>query len=229
MDPAEPDPSLKSVHCVQDQSKYSNIEYLPEESIEEILHDLEETLLEMENEEAVAKQKTMEEEEKNLRECALKSMLTGVDKNNEDLIEFSLNEIERQTVDSQCSTKDPLFPVTDESTRNDGKFPSFSVRRDAHVFPIHISSIPKDSLDQKTDINNNQGGQFQKAVTVYNKVASISPIFFSAISNQQVKKPQNRREEKELSYSSISDKDISDRESICKPKRKKLKSIKEVS
>ncbi|KAL5290403.1 hypothetical protein ACFFRR_010016 [Megaselia abdita] len=227
------------------EENYSNLD---ESSIDDILQDLEQTLKEMEEAEE-AQLKSMDEvEEKNLRECALKSMST-IGEKPEDLIEFKLNDVERQSVEESQSIQ--LFPVASEKTQNVTKFPGFSTKEDTG-HPQHIYN--QNFAKNRTDINNNAGVYIEtpsKAETVYNKVVSMYPISFPSTNanikqigsmnpiclstrnninqNTEIVKatvPETHRNDREFSMSSISENDISETE-INRCHLKHLKTIPE--
>lgn len=185
-------------HSVQD--KYPNLAELPDDSIEEILLDLEKTLREIDHENQAQKESIDDAEEQNLRECALKTMSSIVDKNNEDLIECSLNEAERQSVESQCPAKmTQRFPVV--STSNDaGSFPSTSSIKDA----INKIAVPGNMIP----------------ATVYNRVASINPMFSQQPATSRVTLPN--LQDDQFSMSSISDNELT-------PQTPKMMKVKKVS
>lgn len=206
--------SLKAKDA-EDQS----LEDLTEDSIEELLTDLVATLKEMEEE---TKQQKSEEEEKNLREFALKSM-TGTDK---DVIEFTLNETERQSVELQNTVKEQRFVVASNESAHIGThthFPGSSTNEDTN----HSESIPT----YQDDHNNNKVVSVPKATTVYNQVASIDPLMYSntqqtvKYTNHKEASNNNHKEHDEFSMSSISDGDMSDHTKSYTPKTKRKSEV----
>lgn len=110
-----------------------NLDDLPESTISTMLEELESTLRELEDQELQVQDsgnRVIDDvEEQELREFALNSM-SAVEKDNEDLIEFTLNEIERQSVESP-EDFEQKFPITLENKPDENRFPTTSSNLDA--------------------------------------------------------------------------------------------------
>lgn len=200
---------------VTDGTQSVNLNDLSEPEINALLMKLEATLKDMEENETQHNSRDSEivddDEEQTLRDIALKSTN---EKATEDLIEFTLNEIERESVERQSSSGVNRFPVTTKEDEGNIKFPAISSNADASM---------------EIDINNNPTSKISKDSTVNLEQKQFLNISKSSkkIKANTIRNTGSKRIKGGDDFTSLSDMSISDDEQ--RKLRRKLPRIPEVS